>query len=278
MNENKQNEEINGCTVKPPVILPAISNLEGYVGDFDGAIEKPLYSHAEGIFINGINPDPAHHADRELLTNRYGSKGVITEVSNDNLPDHDSKYDKNIAEANEKLKTLSNLADPVDKPVGYLGKLGDAGITKKNGMIIHRRTSSDYRKLWDWFMKNEADNYCATMGYSVEVIKMIGYKKFIDIHDWSTIEDIKKWKTDAVHIIPCIHCGAEFTTYEMDLGLCDHCKPHYNLKRFGEMCAANEEVEPGISYGLRTAFVYRPEFREMYLKKCFCTTPYTEQI
>ncbi|MDF2841728.1 MAG: hypothetical protein K0R00_154 [Herbinix sp.] len=181
------------------------------------------------------------------------------------VPDHMDKYNKDTSEADEKLKNISNLNADVQKPAGHLGKLGEKDIIKKGNLVIHKRNNSSYRKLWAYFLDSEGDEYFKTMGYTKEDIIRIGYKKFIDAHDWMTIEDIKKWKTDAVHIIPCVHCGDEFVTYELDMGLCDECKKFYDMERFALTCQLNELQEPGISFAIITGFVYDNLFRETFL-------------
>jgi predicted metal-dependent phosphoesterase TrpH len=186
--------------------------------------------------------------------------------------DHIQKHNKDISDANQKLSRISNLAhnadkgDTAPKPAGYLGKLGGKGIIEKDGMILHNRANSDYDELFHYFLKNEAEDYFREMGYSKEDVIRIGYKNFIDAHDWSTIEDIKKWRTDAVHIIPCVHCKKEFATYELDFGLCKKCTNLYDMQKFAKTCAANEAKDPGISYGMRAAFAFHKSFRECYLK------------
>lgn len=154
-----------------------------------------------------------------------------------------------------------------NKRAGYLGKNGDKDIVKKNGMLLHKRTRKDYNEIWNYFLEKEAEEYCEKLGYSIKTIEKIGYKKFIDANDWRDINDISKWKTDRVHIIPCIHCKNEFTTFELDLGLCKSCTSNYDLKSFSEKINEAEKNDAGSSFNLITNFVYNDMFRNTFLKK-----------
>lgn len=133
-----------------------------------------------------------------------------------------------------------------------------------DGNIVKKKSQKSYDKLYTEFKKNHAEEYCETLGMSLEDIERIGYKKFIDAHDWRKISDISKWRTDAVHIIVCQSCKNEFATYELDLGLCKKCKPFFDLSLFADHCNLSEKESRGSSYGLRAAFVYQGEFRENY--------------
>jgi hypothetical protein len=168
------------------------------------------------------------------------------------LPEHDKKYNKDaeaIKLANEKMKNISNI-----KPE----------TIKKDGKVLRKRTRKDYDRLWLLFKTTQLKDFQETMKYGEGQIKKIGIKKFINTMDWYFDNDVSKWKTDVIHIIPCVHCGLEFTTYENDLGLCPKCKSAYDLERFAQTCTTNEVEQPGISYGLRVAFVYDAEFRNNY--------------
>lgn len=201
-----------------------------------------------------------------MKTNHDNSTKEIVQCKQSLNTDDITENNNNITLTPEELASIKNLVDVVPKAPGYLGKLGDKGILIKAGKVVHKRTAKEYKTLWKYFLENEASDYFNTMGYTQKIVEKIGYHKFIDAHDWTSINDIQKWRTDVVHIIPCAHCGKEFATYELDLGLCDACKELYDLKRFHETCLANEAQEPGISYGLRAAFAFDETFRGFYIR------------
>jgi hypothetical protein len=172
------------------------------------------------------------------------------------IPDHDNKFnvDKSALElANEKLK---NIGKPLPEGTKQVGQ-----------KIVHKRTREDYNNIWKTFVTEEEKEFFEQMGYGKRKIKKIGIKKFIDMMDWRKPEEVSKWKTDRLHVIPCIHCQKEFALYEHDDGLCDKCKPKYDLKRLGETMYTNEQSEPGSSLKIKLMFIYDHDFREMYLIK-----------
>ncbi len=150
---------------------------------------------------------------------------------------------------------------------GYRGRPGDKKIVSRNGSFVKERTRAEYDRLWKRFEKHHAREYCEKMGYSLQDIERIGRDKFIDAHDWRKVTDIEKWKTDMINIVICAHCNSEFTTYQIDTAICGNCKKHYDMVRFAEFCEANEKDSPGISPGIRTAFVFNDVFREKFLKQ-----------
>lgn len=129
-----------------------------------------------------------------------------------------------------------------------------------------KRTNKEYSALWDIFKDRYADDYEKYMGYGVKTIEKIGVKEFIDFMDWSCEDDIQKYKTDRVKVIPCVNCGCHFTTFQIDLGLCSNCVDLFDMKKFSQTLEANEAKETGSSAGTQIMFVYIEEFRNLYRK------------
>jgi hypothetical protein len=172
------------------------------------------------------------------------------------IPDHDEKFNVDrsaLRVANEKLK---NIGKPLPEGTKQVGE-----------KIVHKRTREDYNNIWQEFLTQEEREFFEQMGYGKRKIKKIGIKKFIDMMDWRTVNEVSRWRTDRLHVIPCIHCQKEFALYEHDDGLCDKCKPKYDLNRLGETMYTNEQVEPGSSFKIKLSFMFDPDFRKMYLLK-----------
>jgi hypothetical protein len=258
----------------------------------------PLYTYSG---------DPANYADdinlaakeelacsleedaERILNSMFEPEPELTESS---VPDHDPKYDRDVTEANKKMANISLRANAsnltsgtevpenpepfsasssgeviLNQPAGYRGRLGDKDVVKRNGKVFHRRTASVYRLLWKYFLEQELVNFSNNMGYGRKEIEAIGWKKFIDINDWMTVEDVARWKTDAIHVVPCSHCKQEFTTYEMDFGLCDNCIKLYDITALAAFCAEQEEKEQGIFSAILAVFYVDENFRGKFLKE-----------
>lgn len=185
--------------------------------------------------------------------NTLNNEKILALQNQDN--EKNIKYDidkKTLESCNLKMKNISNP---------------DNKNKKFNGIITAERTNEDYKKIWNSFLENHADGFKNYMGYGKKEIKRIGIKKFIDYMDWRGIEDIYKYITDAVKVIPCTHCRNEFTTFQIDLGLCDKCKSKYDLDKFNDFCVASDENNPGSSLGLIASFTYFEEFKKLFLKE-----------
>lgn len=168
--------------------------------------------------------------------------------------DLNPKYDvdkEKLNKSNTNMKNISNI---------------DKNFKSVDGIITKKRKQKDYEEIWNCFISEHLSDFTNHMGYGVDKILEIGMKKFIDYMDWRAIEDISSYRTDAVKVIPCAHCQSEFTTYQLDLGLCDKCKDKYELDKFNEICVATDEKNPGDSTGLVIMFVYFKEFRNLFNK------------
>lgn len=200
------------------------------------------------------------------------------------LPDHDPKYDiedDKLDEANRKLASLSEknkgrleVVRPVeDTPIVQREKI------KVGNRIIHKRTDQEYEDIWNSFIMNASEDFEQYMGYGVDEIVEIGENKFIDAYDWCDATDVMSYKTDIIHIIPCVHCRDEFSDVEQNYGLCEKCQPLYDLTYFEqvvdatsrdvakEFLALNPEakVVPATKTEGLAQFLYNKEFREMFL-------------
>lgn len=111
------------------------------------------------------------------------------------------------------------------------------------------------KEIWDEFKTHYSNDFEDYMGYGVEEIERIGIDKFLTAMDWRSIDDVPKYKTDAIKVILCCDCGNEFATYQLDYGLCDKCKPKYDLESFEKALKAAEKENEGSSYDLIVLFI-----------------------
>lgn len=177
--------------------------------------------------------------------------------------DHNERYNiskEELNEHNERMKNISNLKPEEIKTV--------------NGIKTKKRSTRQYNKIWSDFLKNHAKEFTKYMGYGVKEITHIGFKEFIDFMDWRDSSDIGRYKYDRIKVIPCQHCKKHFTTFQIDMGLCDACKDEFDLKKFGEVCAASEAKDPGSTGGLVVMFAYFEDFRSIYRKNI----PFEEKV
>lgn len=170
------------------------------------------------------------------------------------------------SKALEEVKSISEkekeLVENANKKISLISK---AKTIKLDGIVTRKRTKKSYSNIWKIFLSIEPE-FKAYMGYGKEEIEAIGINKFIDFMDWSEEEDILKYKSDRVKAIPCIHCGKNMTTFQLDMGLCEHCKPLYYVDKLTKIMAEEDKINPGASFGVITAFIYVKEFRDMYYK------------
>ncbi len=158
----------------------------------------------------------------------------------------------------EKMKEVAK--DKVGKVKGDEDTVYDA----KRDMVIHKRTSKDYKRIWKAFLAEEADDFKRIMGYGKKTIKRIGWKKFIDAMDWRDPSDVSKYKTDKFHVVVCPHCNIEFGVYEQNIGLCKKCQKYYDLDRFWETYKAVGNTDAREAQNMVSMFFLHKEFRENY--------------
>jgi hypothetical protein len=174
------------------------------------------------------------------------------------VEEHDEKYNVDgdvLKAANEKLK---NIGKPLPE-----------GTIKKGEIIIHKRTDQDYKNIWKAFLINEEKDFYEKMNYGKKKIKQIGVKKFIDFMDWRNVDDVGKWRTDKLHAVVCVHCNKEFAIFEYDDGLCENCKKLYDSEKLSDAINQAEENKPGLGYATKLSFMYKPDFRNKFLKDNF---------
>lgn len=192
------------------------------------------------------------------------------------LPDQNPKYDmteEQLAKANEKIGGPKTETEELPKEAEE--KRPTIKVGKK---IIHVRTDQEYDDIWDSFLMNVAEDFEEYMGYGVEKIKEIGIRKFIDAMDWVDALDVYKYKSDTLHIVPCVHCGQEFADVEENFGLCEACELLYDLTYFEQVMAeTNAEVAritknqdarsiASVKVSGIISFMRDKEFREKFLR------------
>ena len=96
-------------------------------------------------------------------------------------------------------------------------------------VISIERLNNHFRSIWTEFLKYEED-FESLHSYGVNDIKRIGIKKFIQAEDWNDPKDASKFLTDALHVGICPNCNQEYAISETDFGLCNTCKPKFDLK------------------------------------------------
>ena len=213
-----------------------------------------------------------------------------------NLPEHDPKYDieESVLEAaNKKMVSISELKG---KGVAVVSGDGSSGLAiskkapdtiKVGNRIIHKRTPEQYQDIWESFLMNcvnvpESDpyNFEKYMGYGVDDIKRIGIEKFIDAFDWINAAQVNSFRTDIIHIVPCVECDANFAEVEHSFGLCETCQQLYDLDFLEKVIDETaQEVKQQFLEGHPDAkavpatrtegvalFLLSAEFRHMFLK------------
>jgi len=197
------------------------------------------------------------------------------------LPDHEEKYDiaeDTLTAANQKLAKLSSRTAE-ERVMSIIEKPVDDSLIRVGNKIIHRRTEEEYETIWNSFLINAGDEFAEYMGYSIEDIERIGKNAFIDAFDWRLPTEVLSFKTDKIHIIPCVHCNNAFSDIEESFGLCESCKPLYDLNYFEKVIdeadkevsrqflAANPDAKviPSTKTEGISEFLYNKEFRDKFL-------------
>jgi len=133
-----------------------------------------------------------------------------------------------------------------------------------NGNKLIRREKKDYDRLWRHFTKHEAKEYEEYTGYSIEDIKKVGIRKFIDANDWFYNSDIKKYKTDINKVVICPECKKEFATFPDGLGLCTKCIEMFDLDKF-DAAVASTDTDIG-KMDMTVLFAFDAEVRNTFKK------------
>lgn len=130
------------------------------------------------------------------------------------------------------------------------------------------------KEAWNDFLKYGSNDFETYMGYGPKEIQNIdnGISKFIKAMDWNSLSDIinKKWRTDTLKVVLCSDCSNDFTTFNMDYGLCKECKKNYKLDEFEQSLAElQERNEQELITDSMVNFVFYKEFRKFYKKMTF---------
>lgn len=137
-------------------------------------------------------------------------------------------------------------------------------FSMRDGKLCKKRTEEEYKELFEYFKENIASEYCENLGYTLEDIEKIGYKKFLDTVDYSSKEEMDNWKNDVGHAIVCPHCKDDFSIFEIQFGLCNSCVKHYDFRKIVEfMHSTNSTLEQAELY---IEFVYNDDLREKFIK------------
>lgn len=123
-------------------------------------------------------------------------------------------------------------------------------------------------ELWSIFLKKYEPEFKNYMGYGKEEIESIGVDLFFERIDWKEESQLKSYKTDRMHIMPCIDCKSDFGIFEKDFGLCEKCMEKYDLvefEKYRESISATENH----NYGryITQLFVLSESFRKSFLKE-----------
>lgn len=120
-------------------------------------------------------------------------------------------------------------------------------------------------QLWEVFLEKYETDFKEYMRYGKEEIEAIGIELFFKSMGWEEESQLGSYRTDAMHIMPCIDCGKKFGLAEKDFGLCEDCKERYDLIQFEKYKEAVSATE-GITNGMRLiqCFMLSKEFRESF--------------
>lgn len=135
--------------------------------------------------------------------------------------------------------------------------------------------SSSTEELWNEFLEKYEPEFKAYLGYGKDEIKRIGIDSFFKAIGWTKPEQLSSFKTDRMHIIPCIECGKEFAVFEDNYGLCDKCKDKYDLEEFSNFYRKILESD-GVKAGndLISGFFASPDYRKTFAVKSDSTPEY----
>lgn len=175
---------------------------------------------------------------------------ILQAVENLKEEDQDKKY-------NLDKETLNKSNELLKK-----GYATDEDIRK----LAKKQREKEYDKVWELFKQDPyASHFKSYTGYGVEEIEQIGVEKFLKFVDWS-IENVKnyQWTRDAIKTLICGECKNEFTTFQLDYGLCEKCKSKFDIRRFEKSLESLESKNPGSSEQEIILFTFFKEYRECY--------------
>ena len=123
-------------------------------------------------------------------------------------------------------------------------------------------------KLWNVFLEKYEPDFKEYMGYGKEEIESIGIDRFFERMGWDDESQLLSYKTDRMHIMPCIDCKKDFGIFEKDFGLCENCMEKYDLTEFEKYRESISATE-NHNYGryITQLFVLSEAFRRSFLKE-----------
>lgn len=136
--------------------------------------------------------------------------------------------------------------------------------------------SEKRQALWNEFLEKYEAEFKAYLGYGKSEIEKIGINDFFDMIGWDNPNQLNSFKTDRLHIVPCIECGNKFAIFEDGYGLCEECQQKYDLDDFSKFY--NNIAD---SQGLKAAnalisgFFASPEYRKAFTVKSNDTPEYS---
>ena len=125
--------------------------------------------------------------------------------------------------------------------------------------------SSNREDLWKIFLEKYEPEFKNYLGYGKDEIEKIGTDKFFDVMGWTSEEDFESYKTDMLHVIPCLQCKEDFAIFETNYGLCDKCQEGYNLDEFAAFTDSirSEQGEKAVN-DILGAFYSSEEYRDCF--------------
>ena len=124
------------------------------------------------------------------------------------------------------------------------------------------------KKLWAVFLEKIEPDFKERLGYGKEEIEAIGISNFFEKMGWTDESQLESYKTDILHIVPCVDCKENFACYEEDLGLCDECLKKYDVDSVFKFYQDTlERSGAQDAHKIMVGFYASPEFRKEFLKK-----------
>jgi hypothetical protein len=209
-----------------------------------------------------------------LLRRRTMNKEIL---SINPIDDHNVKFNITKDRLNDANDAIRNLSKARKEESGVEVEIVD-------DKILHKRKESDYELIYSKFLSEEVNEFKEAKGFGVEEIEKIGVKKFIDANDWRSEEDVKKWQTDPVGVIVCLHCENDFAPLDMIgrlecYGVCSKCAKLFDLERINVIATFESSkdlyddiADPSLRFlagriRVMEQFVVDKDFRDHLLRK-----------
>ncbi len=123
------------------------------------------------------------------------------------------------------------------------------------------------KKIWNAFIESgEAADFEKEKKVEIFRIKRIGYKKFIKAMGWESVDDISRWRTNVIDVVPCVHCNKDFGTLDDHVGLCDTCFKKFDFRGYYELMANTCGNDPAKIGKMIYLFMVDKDFRKRFIK------------